>query len=340
MTAWTRHRSSTPKTSDGYHIAFTVSGEGLPFIFMPAACSHVQLNWDPASRFAEWLPGLTERFRLVCYDGRGQGMSDRGLGPGYSMASLIDDLEAVIDRLQLERVVLMGSHASGHAAISYAASHPGQVHCLVLTATSLAGKEWSVIANVELARQNWEFFLAFLSQNTPTPELRAGNIEIYRKSVSQGDWLQMAPVWRDSDVGSLLPHVLAPTLILHPREYLNIPVAKSAQVAATIPDARLTLIDGLSSVGDAASGLKAIDDFFAESASHSAVANPPNAANLSERELEVLRLVAAGQTNQQIADALVISINTVRRHVSNVFDKTGIVNRAQAGVYAREHGLA
>jgi DNA-binding NarL/FixJ family response regulator len=61
--------------------------------------------------------------------------------------------------------------------------------------------------------------------------------------------------------------------------------------------------------------------------------------SLSLRELEVLRLVAAGQSNQQIADELVISRNTVRRHVSNVFDKTGIVNRAQAGAWAREHGL-
>ena len=306
---------------------------------MPAACSHVQLNWNPAHRLAEWLPGLTERFRLVCYDGRGQGMSDRGPGPDYSMTSLLIDLEAIVNRLQLERFVLMGSHASGHAAISYSASHPGRVQGLVLTPTSTVGKEWSVIANVELAKQNWEFFLSFFNQDVPTPKGRAENVEIVRRSVTQDDWLQMAPVWRDSDVGPLLPHVLAPTLILHPREYLNIPVAKSAQVAAMIPDARLTLIDGLSSVGDAASGLKAIDDFFAESASHSAVVNPPSAANLSERELEVLGLLAAGRSNQQIADALVISLNTVRRHVSNVFDKTGVANRVEAAGYAREHGL-
>jgi pimeloyl-ACP methyl ester carboxylesterase len=280
------------KTSDGHHIAFTVSGEGLPFIFMPAASSHVQLNWSPASRFAEWLPGLTERFRLVCYDGRGQGMSDRGLGSDYSMTSLLIDLEAIVNRLQLERFVLMGSHASGHAAIGYSASHPSRVRGLVLTPTSTVGKDWSVIANVELAKQNWEFFLSFFNQSIPTLEGRAENVEILRKSVTQDDWLQMAPVWQDSDVGTLLPKVLAPTLILHPRQYLNIPVTKSAQVAAVIPNARLTLIDGLSSVGDAASGLKAIDGFFAELASQSAVVNAPHSANLSERELEVLRLLS------------------------------------------------
>jgi DNA-binding NarL/FixJ family response regulator len=60
---------------------------------------------------------------------------------------------------------------------------------------------------------------------------------------------------------------------------------------------------------------------------------------LSEREVEVLRLVAGGRTNQQIADELFISLNTVARHVSNVFDKTGAANRADAASYAMRHGL-
>jgi DNA-binding NarL/FixJ family response regulator len=62
-------------------------------------------------------------------------------------------------------------------------------------------------------------------------------------------------------------------------------------------------------------------------------------ANLSSREIEVLRLVSAGKSNQEIAAELVISINTVRRHVSNIFDKTGAANRAQAVAYARDHDL-
>ncbi len=60
---------------------------------------------------------------------------------------------------------------------------------------------------------------------------------------------------------------------------------------------------------------------------------------LSAREVEVLRLVAAGRTNQQIAGELFISLNTVARHVSNIFDKTGAANRTEAGAYAARHGL-
>jgi DNA-binding CsgD family transcriptional regulator len=61
---------------------------------------------------------------------------------------------------------------------------------------------------------------------------------------------------------------------------------------------------------------------------------------LSEREVEVLRLIAAGKSNQQIADELVISLNTVFRHVSNIFNKSGATNRTEAAAYANRHGLA
>ncbi len=53
----------------------------------------------------------------------------------------------------------------------------------------------------------------------------------------------------------------------------------------------------------------------------------------------MLRLLAVGQSNQQIADEFVISLNTVNRHVSNIYAKTGVANRAQAAVYAKEHGI-
>ncbi len=61
---------------------------------------------------------------------------------------------------------------------------------------------------------------------------------------------------------------------------------------------------------------------------------------LSGREVEVLRLLAQGRSNQQIADELVIALNTVLRHVSNVYAKTGAANRAEAVSYAHRHNLA
>jgi DNA-binding NarL/FixJ family response regulator len=60
---------------------------------------------------------------------------------------------------------------------------------------------------------------------------------------------------------------------------------------------------------------------------------------LSAREVEVLRLVAAGKTNRAIATDLVLSEKTVARHVSNIFGKLGISSRSAATAYAYEHDL-
>jgi DNA-binding NarL/FixJ family response regulator len=64
-----------------------------------------------------------------------------------------------------------------------------------------------------------------------------------------------------------------------------------------------------------------------------------NAHGLSPRELEVLRLVASGETNKAIAAALVLSERTVDRHVSNTYAKLGVSSRAAATAFAYEHGL-
>jgi DNA-binding CsgD family transcriptional regulator/tetratricopeptide (TPR) repeat protein len=62
--------------------------------------------------------------------------------------------------------------------------------------------------------------------------------------------------------------------------------------------------------------------------------------DLTQREVDVLRLIAAGKSNQQIADALFISVHTVIYHVRNIFSKTGASNRVEAASYAVQHLLA
>ena len=66
---------------------------------------------------------------------------------------------------------------------------------------------------------------------------------------------------------------------------------------------------------------------------------PTAAHGLSPRELEVLRLVATGKSNREIAAVLVISEHTVARHVQNIFTKLGVPSRTAAGAFAFEHDL-
>jgi DNA-binding NarL/FixJ family response regulator len=70
------------------------------------------------------------------------------------------------------------------------------------------------------------------------------------------------------------------------------------------------------------------------------VDSPAYPANLSAREVEVLKLVAKGLTNAEIARDLFISPNTVSRHLNSVYRKLGVTSRAAATRFATEHSLA
>lgn len=67
---------------------------------------------------------------------------------------------------------------------------------------------------------------------------------------------------------------------------------------------------------------------------------PPTPEPLTEREVEVLKLVARGYSNEDIADALVVSERTARGHVSSILSKLHLANRTQAALYALREGLA
>jgi DNA-binding NarL/FixJ family response regulator len=75
--------------------------------------------------------------------------------------------------------------------------------------------------------------------------------------------------------------------------------------------------------------------FFATTPKHPAPIFP----ELTEREREILALIAEGHSNHEIADGLYLSLKTVRNHVSNIFSKLQVADRAQAAIRAREVGL-
>ena len=66
---------------------------------------------------------------------------------------------------------------------------------------------------------------------------------------------------------------------------------------------------------------------------------PPAFADLTQRELDVLRLIAEGQSNATIAEKLVLSEKTVKGHVSNILSKLHMLDRTQAAVFAWQQGL-
>jgi len=139
-------------------------------------------------------------------------------------------------------------------------------------------------------------------------------------------------------MSSDLSHLISPTLVLHPRDG-EADLENSRQVASELTHARLVVINGRNG-GDALQGVQAIEDFL-RTIDDDQERAPEAAVNglLSARELEVLRLLAAGKSNQEIAEDLVISLHTSRKHVSNILSKTGTANRTEAAAYARDHGV-
>jgi DNA-binding CsgD family transcriptional regulator/pimeloyl-ACP methyl ester carboxylesterase len=333
------------RTSDGFDIAYASTGGGRPLVFLPLTFSHIQIFWDGDSVLREWLLGLAARFQLIQYDGRGQGMSSRGLPESHTALDEVADLEAVAERLRIQRFVLMARGPMGPTAIRYAAANPHRVEAMILFSSTATGGAWPEAFASALAAENWNLFLQSFTAFDGRLKDSTATVQRMAQTVTQSDWRILIRDWIASDVRDLLPSVKTPTLVVHPRGVIQPLPEESMKLAAQLPNARLLAIDGSTQMGEPVAGLKAVDDFLASlppADSSLDESRKPGAnvmAGLSAREIEVLRLVAAGRSNQQIADELVISLNTVRRHVSNVFDKTGVANRTEASVYARDHGL-
>jgi DNA-binding NarL/FixJ family response regulator len=129
-----------------------------------------------------------------------------------------------------------------------------------------------------------------------------------------------------------------------------LPVEESQRFAASIPDARFVMTEGEGVLGDPAEGLAAIDSFLAgvpdaafpqdrQGPDLPATEDSVHLDPLTAREKEVLRLIAQGRSNLQIADELVLSVRTVERHITNLYAKIGAHGKAEATAYALRHGL-
>ena len=143
--------------------------------------------------------------------------------------------------------------------------------------------------------------------------------------------LQALALWRRGDRAAALTALERALRLAEPEGYvrlfadLGLPMARLLQEARS----RAILPDYLAKL------LSAFGSDFVSSAPGGATLPEP----LTPRELDVVRLVAAGLTNREIGEQLVISVETVKRHVSNVCDKLGAGNRTEAAARARELDL-
>ncbi|HLF76192.1 MAG TPA: alpha/beta fold hydrolase [Dehalococcoidia bacterium] len=340
-------------TADGARLAYAVAGAGPPLVFIPGWVSHLEHSWSSTQQA---LQPLAARFRLVRYDKRGTGLSDRTI-VDFSLAARIADFEAMVDHLALERFSIFATSAGGPIAMSYAATHPDRVQDLVLSGTfargdGVAGRRQTSGALASLVRAEWGLASAALTELF-IPGAGAAEREafasIQRLSAEADVAASLLDATAECDVTALLPQIRARTLVIHVRGDKAVPFEFGREVAAAIPGARLLAIEGDRHTPTASAErelFEAVLDFLLERERVGTSASPSEATKarttahtLSQRELQVLRLLAAGHTNQQIAAELFISLNTVAHHVSNIFAKAEVANRTQAAAYAHAIGL-
>jgi class 3 adenylate cyclase/pimeloyl-ACP methyl ester carboxylesterase len=298
------------RTTDGVSIAFWTLGEGMPLVHLPVLFSHVQLEWQIAE-CRRWYESLAQNRKLVRYDVRGEGLSDRNVAD-FSLDAMVLDVEAVVDRLGLEKFALLGPQHAGPAAIAYAARHPERVSHLLLWCSYARASDWLRSQQVQSVRalmgKDWAFYteatahtLLGWSAGEPARRFAALIRECITPEFLQG---VVIPAINEWDVTPLLPQVGSPTLVLHRRQHAFVTVDAASGLASGIPDARLLLLEGESGapyLGDTEAAFRAIDEFLGEEERTVAGAEAPTAGAVRT----VLFTDVAGSTSmmQRLGDA-------------------------------------
>jgi pimeloyl-ACP methyl ester carboxylesterase/DNA-binding CsgD family transcriptional regulator len=332
----------------GGRVAYAVTGEGPPLIAPAWWVSHVELDWGDQA-FRELWESVGQGYTVVRYDRLGVGMSDRDVGDAdLTLDGEVALLRALLDDLALENVVLVGGSSGGCAAIAFAARFPERVSRLLLYGAYAEGRSITSPevreAILSTVRSHWGLgsrVLAdiFLGEANSVERERLARYQ--RAAASPETAVRLLEQIYRNDVRSELEKLRAPTLVVHRRGDRAIPYDLGRNLAAAIPGATLIPLDGSAHfpwAGDARSVARALRSVLAPEAPAHLTAEPA-AVLLSRRERDVLALVAAGLSDREIAQQLVLSHHTVHRHVANIRHKLGRGSRTAAVAEAARLGL-
>ncbi|MEE8346081.1 MAG: adenylate/guanylate cyclase domain-containing protein [Dehalococcoidia bacterium] len=268
------------KTKDGVSIAFYSIGEGLPLVYMTGwPYQHLQLEWKYPV-FTNMYELILEKRRLIRFDGRGSGLSDRSMSD-YSLQARLLDLESVVERLGLEKFDLLASMACGPVAITYAARNPDRLSHLVLSETYARGEDYGALPQIRALRRlidtDWEIFTetaAHVMFGWSEGEGARRYAAFMRECVLQEDAISGIEERMKVDVTDLLPQVNTPTLVIQRRQ-VPVPTVDIARgLASRIPSARLVVLEGDFGMPEEVR-VDTILEFLGEGEEAGAAAEPP-----------------------------------------------------------------
>lgn len=230
--------------SGDVNIAYQVMGEGpVDIILVPGVVSRADFMHE-ISGYTAFLRRLSNFARVVAFDKRGQGLSDRISG-APSLEQRMDDVRAIMDEIGSRRAILLGFSEGCPMSALFTATYPDRVSHLILfggfarAADRIAPDAWE--ANVSHLVKNWGtgvMVKAAIGNQVPTPDTVAQFAKFERLSASPGALKTVILLNRQIDVTSILPSVQVPTLVMHRRTDIQMPVALGRSLAAQIPGAK------------------------------------------------------------------------------------------------------
>ena len=244
--------------SDDVHIAYQVVGDGpLDLLFVPGFVSHIEATWDSPVR-SSFFRRLASFSRLILFDKRGTGMSDRG-SQIFTLEQRMHDVRTILDEVGSERAALFGVSEGGPMSLLYAATYPQRTSALILYG-SYAKRSWAPDYPLGWDDEQWQRFLENIERNWGTPkgisiEMWAPSLardpnaaerlaSYFRTAASPGAAAAIMKMNREIDVRHVLPAISTPTLILHRVGDRVFDVEHARRMAQGIPGAQLVELPG------------------------------------------------------------------------------------------------
>lgn len=324
----------------GGEVACSVVGSGPALLIGGWWCSHLILNWkDPL--FRAFVSRLATRFTVIRYDQPGRGLSEAGM-PVDADGEIAVTAD-IVDALGFERVAVLGASSGSAVAAGLAARLPRRVHRLVLYGSFARGvdiaPDGARRALVDAISAHWGLGSRLLA-DVFVPGADSAERERFarfqRLSATAEQAARSLAATYELDATEYLAAVTVPTTVLHRRDDRAVPFALGLDVARRVPRASFVELYGEDHFpwrGDATS----VADAILRGLGYPVRAEPapPGPEAVTEREREILRLVAEGLTDAQIGERLTLSPHTVHRHIANARTKLGVRSRAAASAAIR-----
>lgn len=238
------------------HIAYQVFGEGpLDVVLVWGGVSHIELFWETGD-FARFYERLASFARVIQFDRRGTGLSDR-VGGVATLEERMDDVRAVMDSVGSERAALFGESEGAPMSVLFAATYPERTVALIPYAPLVclvgdADFPWALTPDeyplvLDAMVDGWgqggsiDLFAPSLAND---PEARAAAARFERYAATPSAFRDQMEMNASIDIRPILPSVRVPTLVLHRRDDLVVRVEQGRYLAANIPDATFVELDG------------------------------------------------------------------------------------------------